>query len=672
VSVTFKPTVSGARVATLTFADTASNSPQAVSLSGSTPGAFQIVPMNPVVIVNDALQFSATTDVTWSASCGSIGSTSGVYTAPSNTGSCTVTADDTDSSAKVSTSVKVVSGPASGTLAVYPTSAAVYSGSIEVFQAQLSGIPDGHSLTYSVDGVTGGNATAGTITNQGVYKAPSSAGTHHLTVRDNSLGTTATASITVFKAVTVDFGSRSSSLHSIPANFFGAERMDSIRNASDHDLVRDGGINYARFYALIPQVFATKTPNWSSLDSNVRKVSAGGIKIILQMFQTPPWLLPSGSPCGTSVPAADAMPTDVNAWGQMAAQFVKHLDATFPGIVTDYEIWNEPNTISLCVPSSERLSNYMKLYAAAAPLMRAQIKSDGSSARVGGPGSAGFQASWVNAMLADPVISQNIDFMSYHDYMFSSAQTGAQWDTYNGTISVYQRTQNTGAGPLATYVYAAKQVAAGKQPQGSNLPIYNTEYNMNWAFSKTCCQNDAVYAPVWNGMYVADVLNAVYSGAPNVIGHMVYFAATAHPYFCLVGQINANMDCTYPSSPQPYPQYFLYQLFGSMNYLGMENGGHMAKSIAPGTLGNGLVTTAFFTANLDAIVLINPTSNTLEDVTVTANNTGLTSPSGTLYQIVNGQSIQSSSVSLTSLGGTSYSATVTMEPYSVQAISIHH
>jgi hypothetical protein len=532
-------------------------------------------------------------------------------------------------------------------------------------------VPDGHSLTFSIDGVTGGSGSAGTITNTGVYTAPGGAGTHHLSVKDNSLGTTATATITVFSSVTADFASRSTSLHPVQPHLFGAERMDSLRNTADQDLVKAGGINYARIYALIPFVFATQTPNWGPIDANVQKISAGGVKVMLQMYQTPPWLQPSGTPCGTGHPSLNAFPTNLVAWGQMAAQYVKHFDQKFPGVVTDYEIWNEPNTQALCVPAANKLSDYMQLYATAAPLMKAQVKADGSTARIGGPASAGLQGAWISAMLADPVISQNIDFFSFHDYAFSSHQLGAQWNTYNGTISIYQRFQDTRGGALQQAQYASRLVAAGKQPQEKDLPIYNTEYNLNWAFLKNCCSNDFTYSPVWNGLYVADTLNAVYSGAPNTISHLVYFAATAHPYFCLIGEINANMDCTYPTNPQPYPQYFLYQLFGNTSYLGLQNGGYMANSISPATLGNGLVVTAFYTTNLDAIVLINPSAVTLTDVPVNANNTGLASASGTLYQIVNGQSIQSSTVTLQSTGGTSYSTTVTMEPYTVQAIAIH-
>ena len=66
-----------------------------------------------------------------------------------------------------------------GTLALYPNSAAVYVRSQQVFQAQLSTVPDGNQLTYSVDGVTDGNAATGTITNQGVYTAPPCRGHPH-------------------------------------------------------------------------------------------------------------------------------------------------------------------------------------------------------------------------------------------------------------------------------------------------------------------------------------------------------------------------------------------------------------------------------------------------------------------------------------------------------------
>jgi len=67
------------------------------------------------------------------------------------------------------------------------------------------------------------------------------------------------------------------------------------------------------------------------------------VHVILQVYQTPTWLQQNN--CGLY-----SMPSDLNAWSSIAAQYVQHMDATFPGIVTDYEIWNEPN-VSLCVPA---------------------------------------------------------------------------------------------------------------------------------------------------------------------------------------------------------------------------------------------------------------------------------------------------------------------------------
>lgn len=678
IGILFKPTASGARTATLTVSDSAGGSPHTVALSGSgnQPAPLAIAPTNPTVLVNSTLQFSANATVTWSATCGTI-STAGLFTAPSSAGSCTVTATGTNTiPPSVSTTVNVTGGSTSGTLTVYPSSAAVYVGTDQTFQAQLSSVPDANPVTFSVDGVAGGNANTGLITAQGVYTAPDVAGNHTITVQDTTLGTAATAKINVFSGVSVDYDSRSTTLPSINPNVFGVERMESLHNTADLDLVIGAGIGYARLYAQIPLVFSTNsTANWRPIDFLIQRFSAAGLHVMLQMVQTPPWLQPNPNPCGAG--NTTAVPTDITAWGALAAQYVKHMDETFPGVVTDYEIWNEPNTTAFC--STQRPVDYMKLYAAAAPLMRAQAASDAQTsglpaARVGGPATSGMQPGWINEMLADPVISQNIDFISYHDYLFNNHQTQAQWDTYNGVDSVYQRTQDSGAGPGHSYAYASRLVAAGKQPQGKNLPIYNTEYNLNWQFAKNCCANDPTYSPLWNSMYVADSLNAVYNGAATPPGHMVYFAATALPYFCLVGTIDTNMDCAYPdgSVPQPYPQYYAYQLLGAPNYLDLESGGYMAKSISPGTDGNGLVVTAFYTKNLDTIVIINPNRNTLSNVPLNLNNTGLTSAQGTLYQIVNGQSIQSSSITLQSQTGTSYTTTVTVGPYSVQAIAIHN
>jgi hypothetical protein len=667
VTIAFTPLATGARAATLTITDSAGNSPQAISLAGS-GSAFSISPLNPSVTVNQTLQFSANAPSTWSATCGTMTNTyTGLYTAPSSAGTCTVTATETASPrATLSTQITVVAS--SSSLVLYPSTADVAVNSQQVFQAQLSQAPDSDGLSYSVDGVSGGNATTGTVDSQGLYTAPPSPGMHLVAVTDNSLGFTATASVNVYSNVTVDFGSRAPNANPVPAGLFGAQYLESLHSTADLDLALAGGFTSDRSYAQIVNVFATSTPNWAPIDSTIRKVTAsGGVHVMLEMYQSPAWL--QQGTCGV-----ESMPSDINAWASIAQQYVQHMDATFPGIVTEYEIWNEPD-IALCVPAGESaLTDYIKLYSAAAPLMKAQAKADGQTIRIGGPVTAGLDSTWVTAVLSDPVVSQNIDFLSYHEYLTGKPGETAQWDTYNGTRSIYQITQDN-EGPANVYEYAGGLAAAGKQPQGKNLPIYLTEYNLDWLFVKNCCSDDFTYSPVWNALYVADLLDVpfAYTGAPNTMSRLIYYAATNPPYYCLLGVYDANMDCAYPagSTPQPYPQYFTYQLFGSPSYLGLQNGGYMAASMSPPRLVNGLVVTAFFTPTLDAIVLINPSQYTYTNMPINIANSGFTSAQAMLYQIVNGQSIQAAPLTLTLATGTSYSATVTMGPYSVQAIALH-
>jgi len=82
------------------------------------------------------------------------------------------------------------------------------------------------------------------------------------------------------------------------------------------------------------------------------------------------------------------------------------------------------------------------------------------------------------------------------------------------------------------------------------------------------------------------------------------------------------------------------------------------------------VVTAFFTSSLDAVVVMNPSQYTYTDLVIDADDTGIVSPEATLYRIVNGEEIESGALTLNALGGTSFSAAVTIEPYSVQAIAI--
>ncbi len=682
INVTFTPQVAGTRTGTLTIGQSASSTPISIALYGTAVNSVgqsvmvTVGPYNPCVAPAGTLQFSAQVTnvtnpaVTWyvdgvangNARVGTITS-SGFYTAPATTGSHTVKAVSVQSPASSGRSLTTITTTPSFT--VYPYTASLTPGASQSFQALVCSNPDTNAVSYTVDGIAGGNATVGTITSTGEYHAPATAGKHTVRVTDSTIGKSTSAVATVFSSITADFGSRTYTAFPVPSELFGAGRGEAIHNASDATLLPAAGLLTARVYANIPGVFATSTPDWSKIDGLMASMQTAGIRPLLQVAYSPVWLQPTSGSCGNS-----NAPTNVQAWAQIAQQYVAHLDAKFPGFVRDYEIWNEPNAFSLC-GTANKLSTYLKIYAAAAPLMKSQAAADGAAIRVGGPALSNYSSDWIKVLLTTASTAPYVDFVSYHQYLFGETNLNVQWDTYTGNMSMYQRTQDVSNGVTAIYNKVEALAQAGMQPSGAKLPIYIDEFNTNWAFAKDCCRNDPTYAPLWNALYVTDALNSVYNGAQQVPQRLVYFAANAYPYFCLFGTQDSDMDCQYSngSTPQPYPQYFTYQLLSSSKYLGLSAGGFMAKSVTPNSTGGGPVVTAFYNASQDAILITNPTATNYGPVAVVARNAGLNAPEATLYTIVNGASINSSSIALTQ-SGSDLQATVDVPPYSVQAISL--
>ena len=241
-------------------------------------------------------------------------------------------------------------------------------------------LPTPNNYNFQVDGIQGGNSTVGTITSAGLYTAPRAAGKHQVRLTDTSLNKSTNGQVTVFSSITADFGSRANNTTAVPADMFGYGRAESLRTAADRSLLTKAGVTEARLAAQIPLVFATSTPNWSKIDPFISAIKASGQHAMLQLNQSPPYLQPKSGSCANNVYAA---PTSVSSWAQMAAEYVAHMDATFPGVVTDYEIWNEPNSATMC--AADHLNSYMAIYAAAAPAMKNQAAMDGKSIRIGGP-----------------------------------------------------------------------------------------------------------------------------------------------------------------------------------------------------------------------------------------------------------------------------------------------
>ncbi len=683
INVAFDPQAATTYQSTVTINDDAPGSPQTFGVQGTgipNTVVVNVGPYKPCILPSSTVQYTATvvnstnTAVKWYVDSSYGGSTgggtitqNGLYTAPATTGSHTIRAvSQAVPSASGTSPTTITSTPA---VNIYPYTASILPSGQQTFQAQICGVPQSGSLTYTVDGIAGGNATVGTVTSDGVYTAPTKPGKHYVKVTDTAVNSSSTAVATVYSNVAVDFGSRTNTTYPVPADAFGSGRVETLQTQSDMSMIKAAGITVSRTYAQIPVTYATQTPNWKVVDGYISALQTAGIRPILQIAFTPPWLQPNPNPCGAgnySVP-----PTDLNAWAQIAASYVAHMDSKFPGFVQDYEIWNEPDAGSLCT-SQNHLQTYIGIYAAAAPAMKKQAAADGVSIRIGGPALASATATnWLTTLLSNSSTAPYVDFVSYHQYLFGQQNLNVSWDSYTGSSSMYQRTQDPALGAVAYYNKVANWVKAGQQPLGAKTPIYIDEFNTNWAFFADCCRNDATYAPVWNALYISDLLNTVYSGTPAVPSKLVYFATNAYPYFCLLGTQDANMDCQYSigATGQTYPQYYTFQLLASTNYLGLQKGGYLAPSVTPPAGGGGLVVSAFYNDSQDAILITNPTGTDYAQVQVSLQNTGYSAPQATLYQIVNGSSINSSSLALTPQGS-NFTANIAVPRYSVQAISL--
>jgi hypothetical protein len=146
-----------------------------------------------------ASQPSAT--FTWSvsggASNGTINASTGLYTPPSSVPSpATVTITATDTTATSENGISTITLVAMQGVTVSPAALAVPAGSSATFSAAAGGNPV--TPTWQVNGIAGGNASIGTITNAGVYTAPltpPSGGSVTITAVNGTSNGTATATI---------------------------------------------------------------------------------------------------------------------------------------------------------------------------------------------------------------------------------------------------------------------------------------------------------------------------------------------------------------------------------------------------------------------------------------------------------------------------------------------
>ncbi|HEY7406165.1 MAG TPA: PKD domain-containing protein, partial [Candidatus Angelobacter sp.] len=467
------------------------------------------------------------------------------------------------------------------------------------------------------------------------------------------------ASISRAQTVSADFGGRTASTPVVPKGLFAVNGVGStLSDTGAINTLTSAGLDGTRFWIEMDQVYAKSTPDFSYLDRYLTTIQNTGLHPIAVMFGTPPSL--GAKAC--------SVPSNISQWGQMAATVVAHIDQKFPGVIQDYEIWNEPeNTASLCpTGSTSAMKTYVSLYAAAAPAMHAQAQADNQTIRTGGPVMADMTqvSTWFPALLNNASTAPYVDFVSFHIYLTgqNDINNGMQWP------DLYAATQGSTNGLIHYYNLIDSLVRAGKQPNAASTPIYVSEFNTNWAYAVDHLRNDPSYGPLWNSLAISDFLNVGYNGATALPSRLAYFKGYGQ-YFCLLGQWNTDMDCN-PATTDPYPQFYAFKLFAAPNYLNLQAGAKMASWVSPGSTKAGLSATAFYTDSADNIVIINPTSTAYKAVPVSINNPGITSATGTMY-LLNSSNSQITTGSLTlSSSGSTYNTTVDVPAYSTVAVSL--
>lgn len=178
------PQLSGAHTITAT---SVADPTKSASASVNVQGSIAISPASVGLMTGATQQFTVTVEgesnpvVTWSVDSVNGGNSStgtidaqGNYTAPSQFGTHTISANVTNISSSATASVAVVS------LTISPSGTLVTPGATQQFNATLQGATNA-TVTWSVDGAAGGSASTGTINASGLYTAPNATGSHTIT-----------------------------------------------------------------------------------------------------------------------------------------------------------------------------------------------------------------------------------------------------------------------------------------------------------------------------------------------------------------------------------------------------------------------------------------------------------------------------------------------------------
>jgi len=346
--------------------------------------------------------------------------------------------------------------------------------------------------------------------------------------------------------------------------------------------------------------------------------------------------------------------------------------ATFTSASIYYEIWNEPDaSIFLCTPPSIREATYFSIFHYAAKAILSEAYA--SNIAVGGPVLANpiRDIQMIYDFVHNPQTAPYIGFVSYHQYTISGLPDS--WDNEN---SVYHQMQNSSSGYAAIYEQIAKIVHSGAQPDAPSTPIFISEFNTN-TVGGDCCGNSPIYAPLFNALFVVDLLDSVYSqsGDHSIARGFTYFTLSSPVTgACMFGSWDTAMDCSVLESPppEPYPSFYPYLLIGGKNYLDLQDANYLATSVNSSLLNVWVL--AFSTASGKSILLVNAGSITYSQVGIILKQSVPSSASrANVYNLVastTNDSFQLDNIPVRSQGNVIYVENLTLPAYTVVGISI--
>lgn len=190
-----------------------------------------------------------------------------------------------------------------------------------------------------------------------------------------------------------------------PATYFGAHVHRSVPNQLWKQVgfgairLHDANVTWAE---LEPRQGEWK---WDRLDRIVKNARQAGVEILLPLQATPEWAASDPTSAGAYGPGANTVPARMADW----TAYVSAVATRYKGLITTYEIWNEPNLKKFFDGTPEQMA---ELTRAAATVIRAV---DPQAQLVCSSITGDYGIPWLKRYLARDT-GRACDVIGYHFY----------------------------------------------------------------------------------------------------------------------------------------------------------------------------------------------------------------------------------------------------------------